>query len=152
MTYEVSVEHQARQDAAIIRSRVTREAIPAFLGVAYAELFEVLGEQGLGPEGPPFARYRDDGDAFEVMAGVPVTAGMAATGRVEGGELPEADCATTVHVGSYDDLPDAFHAVIEWITANGRAIAADPWESYLDGPEVPEPRTKVCFPLRPVSG
>ena len=40
----------------------------------------------------------------------------------------------------------AFDVVAEWIGANGYVSAGEPWESYLDGPEVAEPRTLVRFP------
>ncbi|MCB0902210.1 MAG: GyrI-like domain-containing protein, partial [Actinobacteria bacterium] len=69
------------------------------------------------------------------------------SGRLKADSLPGGDVATTTHTGAYEGLPGAFHAVTEWIRANSREIAGDPWESYLDGPEAAEPRTKVCFPL-----
>lgn len=130
-------------------TRIPRAGIAEFLAGAYAEIFQVLQGQSTAPAGPPFARYRDDGDAFEVTAGIPVVTGITAEGSVQPGELPGGEVATTLHRGSYDGLANAFHAVIDWITSQGRVIAADPWESHLDGPEVPEPRTIVCFPVGP---
>lgn len=149
MTYEVTVEYQPRRDAAVIGTRVARDGIAAFLAGAYAEIIQAVQAQSVAPAGPPFARYRDAGDAFEVTAGIPVAAGITAQGRVRPGELPGGEVATTLHRGSYEGLAGAFHAVIDWITSQGRVIAADPWESHLDGPEVPEPRTIVCFPVGP---
>lgn len=131
----------------MIRARVSRAEIPDFLNGAFAEIFGLLQAQGVAIVGPPFARYGMGEEKFDVTAGFPVGAGVDPSGRVESGQLPGGEVATTIHVGSYERLPEAFHAVIEWIGANDREIAGDPWESYLDGPEVPEPRTQVCFPL-----
>jgi effector-binding domain-containing protein len=60
---------------------------------------------------------------------------------------PAGDVARTLHTGSYDTLPGAYHAVIEWAASHGFAITGDPWETYLDGPEVSQPRTEICFPV-----
>lgn len=147
MTYEVSVQEQAQQEAAVIRQRVQPESIPEFLQAAFAELFGTLQAQGVDPCGPPFARYAPQSDGFDVTAGVPVSSPVAASGAVVPDTLPGGLTATTVHSGPYEGLSEAFHAVIDWIGREGYAVAADPWESYLDGPDVPQPRTMVCFPV-----
>lgn len=151
MAYEVQVETVPAQPAAAVNARVPREAIGEFLGGAFAEVMQALQAQGVFPAGPPFARYAVDEEAFDVTAGFPVSGPIVAAGRVEPTELPGGDRATTLHTGSYEDMPAAFHAVIDWIARNGRQIASDPWESYLDGPEVAQPRTLVCFPLLPLA-
>ena len=124
-----------------------RDEIADLLNSAFPEIFGVLQAQGVQIAGPPFAQYGMGEEAFDVTAGFPVATAVEPTGRVEMGELPGGEVATTVHVGSYEGLAGAFHAVTEWAATNGRHIAGDPRESYLDGPEVPEPRTMVCFPL-----
>jgi effector-binding domain-containing protein len=35
---------------------------------------------------------------------------------------------------------------MEWLGETGREATGDPWEIYLDDPEVAAPRTVVCFP------
>ena len=42
----------------------------------------------------------------------------------------------------------AYEAGAQWMTENGYEPAGDPWESYLDGPEVAEPRTAVFMPCQ----
>jgi hypothetical protein len=37
-------------------------------------------------------------------------------------------------------------AVRQWLEAQDLAPSGDPWESYLDGPDVPQPRTVVSAP------
>ena len=144
MTYEVTIGQREAQQAAVMTADLGRDEVPGFLARAYGQLFADLGSRGGSPAGPPFARYRIDGDTFHVTAGVPVAAVPAG---IQSAELPGGTVATTVHVGSYEGLPEAFHAVIEWIGANGYRISSEPWESYLDDPSVPAPRTEVCFPV-----
>jgi effector-binding domain-containing protein len=147
MEYQISVAQQPAQNALVIEHSLGREAVPQFLNTAFLEVAEILAEHGIQPSGPPFARYRVDGDTFHVTAGIPVPVGVTGSGRVQPAELPGGDVASTVHVGSYEDLPAAFHAVMEWLPGAGYAITGDPWESYLDGPDVPQPRTQVNFPV-----
>lgn len=151
MTYEVVVQSVPAQVAAVVSARVPGDGIADFLGGVFAEVLQVAQAQGAAPIGPPFARYAVAEQEFEVTAGFPVSSPITASGRVVPNVLPAGDIATAVHRGSYEQIPEAFHAVIEWIERNGREIVSDPWESYLDGPEVQEPRTVVCFPLKPLS-
>ena len=57
--------------------------------------------------------------------------------------------ARTMHVGAYDDVGEAYEAAISWLTDEGCVVTAAPGECYLDGPEVPEPRTEVFVPCEP---
>lgn len=147
MTYEVSLEQRAAQPAAVMTADLQQDGIPGFLGEAYGAIFTGLQRAGIQPAGPPFARYSVEGGIFHVTAGVPVATVPA---DLTAAELPGGTIATTLHVGSYETLPEAFHTVIEWIGSNGYRITGDPWESYLDEPDVPAPRTLVCFPVEAV--
>lgn len=144
MEYEITIEQREQQYAAVIVGRAGPAQIPEFLSGAYEEIFSALAGP---PAGPPFARYRMLTDGFEVTAGVPVAREQVPTGRVTGGLQPAGPVAVTIHIGAYEELPAAYDAVAAWIRDQDRSIAGDPWEAYLDGPEVPQPRTEVCFPL-----
>lgn len=148
MDYEIAIEQREAQQAAVIVGSVDRARVAEFLTGAYEELFAALAGP---PTGPPFARYRMLTDGFEVTAGVPIAGEQPPVGRVTAGLLPGGPVAVTRHVGSYDELPAAYDAVMAWIGEHGRSVAADPWEAYLDGPEVPLPRTEVCFPVTQTS-
>jgi effector-binding domain-containing protein len=145
--YDITIEDQDAQNWLTLSESLPRDQVPGFLGEAYPTLFAALGAAAVAPAGPPVARYHVDKRAFEVTAAVPFSGELSATLPLVVQTVPATTVATTVHTGSYEDLPAAFHAVMQWISANGFVIAADPWESYLDGPEVAAPRTKVCFPV-----
>ena len=149
MAYEVTLENDQARNVAIVEARIPQDEIPAFLGGVFGEVMQVVQAQGAHPAGPPFARFRVVDDAFEVAAGFPVEPAISDSGRVKPGELPAGDIAATLHRGSYEEICNAYDAVSQWVADNGRQLVGDPWESYLDGPEVAEPRTVVCFPLVP---
>jgi hypothetical protein len=48
--------------------------------------------------------------------------------------------------------PEGLSEVIGVLGAEGYSETGQPCESYLDGPEVPEPRTIVLIPCAPGAG
>jgi hypothetical protein len=147
MTYEITLVDLPEQDAAVVRGHVAVDGIGEFLGGAFGEIMGAL--HGVEIVGPPFARYALPDEGFDVMAGFPVSSPVTQVGRVEPDRLPGGPAATTMHVGSYEGVAAAFEAVQAWVADHRFVVAGDPWESYLDEPEVPEPRTLITFPVRP---
>jgi effector-binding domain-containing protein len=151
MRYETQFVDLQAQQAAVVRGHVRTEEIADFLGGAFGEVINVLDKQGLHPTGAPFARYSQPLDgSFDVEAGFPCSEPVSSEGRVEAAVLPGGRAARTLHVGPYGDVGAAYEAATDWLTEEGHEVAAAPWECYLDGPEVPEPRTEVFIPCAPV--
>src|ERR1700759_2456338 len=72
---------------------IPRTVTMATIAAAADEIPQLIGwlaERGVAPAGPPFLRYNviDMERELQLEAGVPVTAAVAAEGRVEPGELP----------------------------------------------------------------
>jgi effector-binding domain-containing protein len=150
MTYDIEFVELPHQNTAVVCGHLTTEQIASFVGPAFGEVIDVLGQQGLQPTGAPFGRYRVTGeDEFDVEFGFPCSGVVEPSGRVEPSELPGGPTARTLHVGSYGDVGAAYSAVVTRLTDEGCEITGTPWECYLDGPEVPEPRTEVFFPCAP---
>jgi effector-binding domain-containing protein len=110
-----------------------------------------LGQQGLSPAGPPFGRYAPSDVGFQVEAGFPVAGSVKATGRVAPDELPGGTVAYTVHTCAYDGVGAAYAAAFDWLADNGLVVSGKAWERYLDGPDVPRPRTEVFVPCKPMA-
>jgi effector-binding domain-containing protein len=143
------IERLEVQPAAVVRAHVAFDGIPAFLAGAYAEVLDVVATQVVAVAGPPFARYAMSDRGFDVEAGFPTRSPVAPTGRVEAGELPGGPAIVVLHRGPYDDVAGDYRAGQEWLAANRWTATGTPWEVYLDGPEVAEPRTLVYMPCRP---
>ena len=148
LTYDVELVELQQQPAAVVRGNVAVGDIPGFLGGAFGEVIQALTGQGLAPAGPPFGCFVPAGDGFDVEAGFPATGAVRPSGRVVASELPGGTAARVLHRGGYAEVASAYDAVKEWVAAHGYVAVAPPWESYLDGPEVAEPRTVVCLPCR----
>lgn len=149
MQYSVERVQLEQQDAAVIRAVVPTAEIPAFLGGAFAEVMQVLDAQGLAPDGPPFGRYEPGPGTFEIEAGFPCTQPVSPAGRVVPATLPGGQTLLVLHRGPYDGVSAAYQAATDWIAENDWRATAAPWEAYLDGPEVAEPRTIVHVPCSP---
>ena len=148
LTYDVELVDLQAQQVAVVRGHVTTAEIPAFLGEAFDEVIKTLSAQGLAPAGPPFGRFVPAGDGFDVEAGFPATGSVTPIGRVVPGELAAGPAARVMHKGRYDGVAGAYQSAVDWVRGHGYVATAPPWETYLDGPEVAEPRTVVCLPCR----
>lgn len=146
MEYNVELSTSEAQHAAVLTAQVEHTGIPALIGRAFGQTMSAMQAQGIHPVGPPFARYEMAGSDFIIDAGFPCSQPIVETAEVHDIELPAGPVATTMHVGAYDTLVNAYNALESWMTANGYAPAGGPWEVYLDGPEVAEPRTIVTWP------
>ena len=140
------------QLTAIIHVTVPREEIQNVMGPGLHELMAAIAAQGIAPTGPWFTHHlRRPTDTFDFEISVPVSAPVAAAGRVQPGEWPAMKVARTIYHGPYEGLGEAWGEFIDWIEAHGHTPAPDLWERYLAGPESsPDPakwRTELNRPL-----
>ncbi len=149
MEYHVDRMEQDHQHTAVVRATTGVEGIAAFLGEAFGEIMGQVQAQHAVVTGPPFARYTMLQDGFVVEAGFPVAEPITAAGRVIPAELPAGLAVVVLHRGPYQAVAAAYDAAQAWVTEHDWEVTGDPWEAYLDDPEVPEPRTVVHLPARP---
>jgi effector-binding domain-containing protein len=149
MEYHVDRIEMETQPTAVVRGTVAADSIADFLGGVYGEVLGVISAQGLVPSGPPFGRYVSTTDGFEIEAGFPASAAVDPTGRVVASELAGGPTLLVLHRGPYDAVAAAYAAAEGWLADNDWESTGPPWEAYLDGPEVAEPRTLVHVPVRP---
>jgi effector-binding domain-containing protein len=146
------ITQTAAQLTAIIHLTVPREEIRNVMGPGIGEVMAAVAAQAIAPTGPWFTHHlRMDADTFDFEISVPVTAPVAAVGRVKPGLLPAAKVARTVYHGDYEGLGAAWGEFMAWIAAEGHTPGPDLWESYVAGPESsPDPstwRTELNRPL-----
>ena len=92
--------------------------------------------QGIGPAGPWFTHHLTmSPGVFDFEISVPVTAPVAAVGRVRPGRFPAVRVARTIYTGPYEGLGAAWSEFKTWVADNGYVAAPDLFECYLAGPE-----------------
>lgn len=151
MTYQIEIVELREQPAAVVHGHADSGHIGQFLEKAFSDVAAVVAAEHLTYTGAPFGRYTPTGDGgFDVEAGFPVSGPAVAAGAVEIITLPGGLVARTLHRGSYEGIGAAYEATGAWVQQHGFIVAGAPWETYLDGPEVPTPRTEVYFPVHAV--
>ena len=147
-----TTHHDARPILAI-RAATTVDKLSELMGSLFGEVYGCIQQSGQEPAGMPFSIYHSmDGDAIDLECGMPVASPTEGMGRVVAGELPAGTVATVTHMGPYDDLPQTWAALTEWIGSQGLQPAGAPWEVYVTDPGA-EPdqskwRTDIFFPVR----
>jgi effector-binding domain-containing protein len=151
-TSEIETRPVAEVPTAVMKATLDVAEIAAWLATAYGTVAAYLGRHGVGPAGPPFARFEIVGEGrFDVEAGFPATTPVGGEGDVEPSSLPAGPAAVTLHVGPYDEVAPAYAALEAWMREHGGEPAGAPWEVYLSGPDVDpaEIRTEIVWPYRP---
>jgi len=145
---EPRIDQRAAQHYAAIPETVTMATISEAVDKAFPELFGWLGENGLQASGPPIIRYLfiDMAADLQIELGVPVSAPVAASGRIRPGILPAGRYAVVTHVGPYDELASSNAALLAWAATHGvefdteGALWRSRVEHYLTDPSAePDP-------------
>ena len=119
-------------------------------------LMGFLGSHGMSPAdcaGPIYAVYHnvDDPEAWDMSIGIPLRTSVEASGEIHVTTIPGGKCAVLTHVGSYDQLKDAWEHMVKWLESSGNTPSAHPRESYRIGMETetdPEKlETDIIWPL-----
>jgi AraC family transcriptional regulator len=163
MTYSIEKQELSPQPVLVVRRRVKRSEIAATIGEALPRVFAYAQQRGIALAGLPFTRYIEMGPEFITMEpgmcvapGTEMGSDPAGTQTSDEGEvvsaiLPGGPVASTIHTGPYDQLPNAYAAIQEWIESHGFTPGGAPWESYLTDPgEHPDPKdwkTEVLWPI-----
>jgi effector-binding domain-containing protein len=141
MEYEITVRDLPDQEVVFIRDRIRRDALSAFIGTSYDELVDRLATHGSAPHGETLVIYHESGPAgVDVEVCVPIAPDAGVGAGLARRVVPAATVAQTLHVGSYDGLPDAYDAVASWVSRNEFSEVGPSRERYVVGPgeEVPE--------------
>jgi effector-binding domain-containing protein len=127
------------------------------MGILLAKLMGWAEANKFQLAGAPFAIYytSPDNTAPEEMVydmGIPVSKDteLSDEGEIKIVELLEHRVLSTVHKGSYKELPGSYKAMAEYSIENNYDIIGSPKEVYFNSPhEVPEEEllTEIQFPV-----
>lgn len=142
------VELEPRQ-AAVMHVAGEAPELPSLLAQAFEATMQQIAMSGGQVAGPPFARYIAFGEKVEAEVGFPFIGTLIVTDQVQEASLPGGRGVLMTHVGSYEEIGDAWALVSQWMDGQGFEEASAPWESYLTGPDDPGlPVTQIVFPIR----
>jgi effector-binding domain-containing protein len=135
--YRVEERDLLPQRIAVVARLMNRSDVSRHIGPMLEYVAAELTRQGMGPVGPPHARYHRSGDgSVRVEAGFPCVYSYAGTLDVYAIDVPGAYGAVTWHLGPRDSVLPAYQALASWIDAEGYEPLGDPWEVYITDPKV----------------
>jgi effector-binding domain-containing protein len=152
--YQVVIKNIKPQLIASIRTILPNYGT---LGQLYGELFGYLSSQGITiPAGPTLYICHDQEfkeSDVDVEAGVPIAKAIPGSGRIKVHELSEMEeAACTVYKGPYENIGEAYSAIMKWIEDNGYQITGPDRELYLVSPaDTQNPAeyvTEIQFPVK----
>ncbi len=135
-----------------------RDVLPTYgeIGRLYREIFEYLGKKMVfKPAGPVMMIGHDDEykeKDVDVEVAVPIDKKISGSDRVKVYELPSLDhAACIIHKGRYENIGEAYNALMAWIESNGYQISGPDRELYFTDPsKVKDPAdnvTEIQFPV-----
>jgi len=151
-TTSITRQEYPGQPVLLIRRSIPRAQLQPMLAECFGKLFAHGHQAGLPIAGWPVARYLAVGTGlWTVEAAMPLAAPVAGAGEMQAGMLPAGPVAMAIHAGPYQQLPETYAAIEQWMAVNGAKAGGAPWESYVTDPgQHPDPqdwRTEVCWPL-----
>jgi effector-binding domain-containing protein len=154
MEREVTVKEVAEQAVLSVRFKTTLADIGDSVGQAYGAIFSLMGTTGTRPAGPPFMLYHDEElkeEDMDLEACVPVEGNAVGGEGVVARMLSGGRFASTMHTGPYNEIGEAYQALVLWIRENDLESAGPFRDIYLVGPQqVADPadyRTEVVCPI-----
>jgi effector-binding domain-containing protein len=147
MTPQPEIRELPAQPVAAERAVTDADGLPGTIDRTFPALFEQIAARGTAPAGPPYVRYFETGERFDIELGVPLPAGDG-----EDASLPSGRAAVLRYTGPYDGLPAACEQLGQWVEDRGEEAAGAFWESYVTDPRSePDPSkriTEIYLPLR----
>jgi DNA-binding transcriptional MerR regulator len=137
-----------------MRESITAADMVAWWTGAFQDLHKALEDLNLeraGPDGCLYPNEIFELEEGEMVAFVPVTAGVELSGRVHGYELPAIELAIMVHPGSYDELDQTYGALGTHVAERAIGIDGPIRELYVVSPfdtdDTSELRTELGWPV-----
>lgn len=151
MSFNIEVVELKPQPVLVIEEDVAPEALGEALARILPAVHGYVRSQGVQMSGMPFMRYLEMTDRFRIAAGVPVPEAMPGSGEIESSELPGGRAATTVFLGPYQGVGEAWDALYAWCDERGIERRFGGWDIYENDPsQVKNPaelRTRLYLPL-----
>ena len=144
---------EAARPIAAVRRRVRSGDVSAAWRPALDQVWAfVRRHDGLRNDGHNIFVYHHAtvaGEPMDVDFGVEVTGPFDGEGEVVPTQTPAGEVVSTVHIGPYDRLADAYRAIEAWREAHGREFAGHSWEIYGDPTDDPATlEVRVVYLLR----
>jgi effector-binding domain-containing protein len=137
--------------SAVIRTRCSVKDLPNVIGPIYQSIGGYFQANGILPAGPPYVGYHnDDMQDLDLEIGFPVMEPIEGQDEIVPSSIPAGEFASTMHIGPYHEIEQAYTRLSAWIEAQSFQPAGQCYEIYLNDPaDTPQDalQTLILFPL-----
>ncbi len=138
MSYEIVVQTVSMRHLAVVRRRLGWSELGGKLIPLLDRVYAKVRAGQVIQSGQNVFVYKDGSqDGVTVEIGVEVSGRFEAVEDVVYSSTPAGEAASTLHVGAYSDLGDAYAALNQWCKEQHRPWANVAWEVYGDWQEDP---------------
>lgn len=150
------VRHVVRSAMPALTLRLTTDlpGLGRAIGPTFGRIGRCLARQGARPSGTPFARYHVDSfdpDELDVEIGIPTADPIESEGPLQALEVAGGPWVTSLHLGPYEHITEAYTAVFAWMAERGLERCGPVMESYVVTPKNAshpgEYRTEILLPV-----
>lgn len=130
----------------------TNDQVPKYLNPAFCDASDYATAEGAKFTGPCFAIWHQAAEVHEnevAEAAFPIDRALAGTDAVKVYELPQAQVASAVHHGDFENFVQLHTVLLKWIEANGYRVAGSYREFYIqhDPNHMNESATEIQYPV-----
>ena len=151
---KIEVKEVKSGKSLVIKTTVPTSEIGPKMGEMYGKLFDFLGDNNIGPTGPPFTvyyKFEPEGNTtFET--GIPVAEEVEGNGEILFKKFPEMKVISTMYTGAYENMMPVYEALTKYLEENNLESDGTSWEIYLTDPnEIEDPnenQTLIYFPVK----
>ena len=151
--YKIEVKQMDGIKALVIKADIPTAEIADNMGPLFGKLMNYMQENGVAPEGPPFAVYYsfdpEGNTVFEL--GAPVASVCEGNGEIEFKEYPPTKAVSTMFVGAYTGMMPVYEAMDKYMKDNNLQQEGIVWEVYYTNPSEVAPeenQTLIYYPLK----
>lgn len=122
-----------------------------FLGKAIGEIRPIMEANGAFPSSGLTVCFHNMAlEALDVEVGFAVARPIEPRGHVRASRLPARTVAVAIDRGPYEKQDATLEALMEWIPANGYAVAGGIYYQYLNGEDQPQGEylTEMSIPIK----
>lgn len=147
----VALERLSERHAASVRTTTRLHRLRHTIDSLHELVMYVVGEQGLAPAGPLYARFHEIGGAISIEAGMPLVQPITPSGVVLPSTLPGGPVLRCRYYGDIEELSGIRDALARLRRIHGLTTAGAPWESYLvDRRDTLDPADRITDVVLPV--
>ena len=136
-----------------VAGTATVETAKDVLTAAYSSIGTFMASNKISMQGAPLTiTTSHEGEPWAFNAGIPVDRNdVAAAGNIQSGTTYAGKAVQFMHVGPYEQLPDATKKAFGWLTLQAYKPAGGPIEEYVNDPTTVPPeqiQTRITIPVQ----